>query len=306
VVAPRPPKRGLSPAQKLTLIRESRPTFPSMPVERACHLLGVSRSNYYEPRPAREPVEETLRLRDAIERIALEFPGYGYRRVTAQLHREGWEVNHKRVLRVMRTESLLCQLKRCWVKTTNSEHGLHIYPNLLPEAGWRQLTGLNQAWAADITYIRLPQRFVYLAAILDAYSRRVVGWSLSRSIDGELVLAALGRALASRQPAEGWIHHSDRGVQYACRDYIERLAAAGARISMAAKGTPRENAQAESFFRTLKHEEVYLQDYQDEQEVERSIGRFIEAVYNEKRLHSSLGYRPPREFEELFQAGVLY
>lgn len=167
------------------------------------------------------------------------------------------------------------------------------------------MTGINQAWAADITYIRLPQEFVYLAVLLDAYSRRVVGWALSRRIDSELALAALERALPEREPAPGWIHHSDRGVQYACGAYVKRLEAVGAQISMSAKGTPRENAQAERFFRTLKEEEVYLQEYASLEEAERAIGHFIEAVYNEKRLHSALGYRPPTEFEQLCAIGLL-
>jgi len=209
----------------------------------------------------------------------------------------------------MRAESLLCQLKRRWARTTDSEHGLRIYPNLLADCGWRALTRLDQAWVADLTYIRLPAGFCYLAAILDAFSRKVVGWSLSRHIDADLAVAALEQALAGRQPRAGWIHHSDRGVQYACRDYVERLDAAGAQVSMSAKGTPRENAQAESFFRTLKHEEVNLSDYEDYDEAKHALGCFIERVYNEKRLqrlHSSLGYRPPSEFEELFAAGFFH
>jgi putative transposase len=246
-----------------------------------------------------------LALREAIERVVLEFPGYGYRRVTHHLQRAGWAVNHKRVLRVMHQESLLCHLQRHWVRTTDSEHGLRVYPNLLSNAGWRTLTGINQAWAADLTYVRLAREFCYLAAILDAYSRRVVGWHLSRQIDAALAVAALEKALAARQPAAGWIHHSDQGVQYACRDYVQLLEGAQARISMAAKGTPRENAQVESFMRTLKHEEVYLHDYETFEDAEPSIGHFIERVYNEKRLHSSLGYRPPSEFEELLATGQL-
>jgi putative transposase len=274
-------------------------------VERTCQLLGMSRASYYRVGRAPQPDPEGTALRHAIEELVLQFPGYGYRRGTKQLQREGWHVNHKRVLRIMREESLLCRLKRRWVRTTDSAHGLTVYPNLLPQAGWRSLTGPNQAWVADITYIRLPQGFCYLAAILDAYSRKVVGWELGQELDARFVLAALKRALKERQPARGWIHHSDRGVQYACRDYVTRLEAAGARISMSGKGCPRDNAQAESFMRTLKHEEVYLQDYQTYPEAERSIGRFIDDVYNQKRLHSSLGYRPPSEFEELLAAGLL-
>jgi putative transposase len=288
------------------LIEESRRLFPAVPTQRACQLLTASRASYYRrpvPPPEQEP--EAERLREAIERVVLEFPGYGYRRVTQHLQREGWMVNHKRVLRIMRAESLLCQLQRRWVKTTDSEHGLRVYPNLLANAGWRQLTGINQAWAADITDIRLAAEFCYLAAILDAYSRRVVGWCLSRPIDAALAVTALRRALAARQPPPGWIHHSDQGVQYACREYVAMLEGADARISMAAKGTPRENAQAESFMRTLKQEEVYLHDYQTFEDAEPSIEQFIDRVYNEKRLHSSLGYRPPSEFEALLVAGQL-
>jgi putative transposase len=202
----------------------------------------------------------------------------------------------------MRQVSLLCKLKRRWVKTTDSEHGLRVYPNLLRNA---RPTGLDQAWVADITYVRLLEQFVYLATLMDAFSRRVVGWCLSREIDRHLVLTALDRALATRQPSASWIHHSDQGVQYVCSAYAERLLAAGARISMAAKGTPLENAQAERFFRTLKQEEVYLHDYETFAEAEASIGRFIEEVYNQKRLHSAIGYRPPTEFEQLFLNGML-
>ena len=297
------------------MIRESRRAddpLSGLPVEVACAVLEVNRGSYYRRPGDTGPFAQLdwagrdVVLRDAIERVVLDSPGYGYRRVTAHLRRDGWRVNRKRVLRVMREESLLCQLKRRWTRTTDSEHGLRVYPNLLADCGWRALTGLDQAWVADLTYIRLPHGFCYLAAILDAFSRKVVGWSLSRSIDAALAVAALEQALVSRRPRAGWIHHSDRGVQYACRDYVERLDAAGAQVSMSAKGTPRENAQAESFFRTLKHEEVNLSDYEDYDEAKQALGRFIERVYNEKRLHSSLGYRPPSEFEELFAAGFFH
>jgi transposase InsO family protein len=288
------------------VIQESPDLIPALSVDHACRLLSLNRGSGYRygtgPAPAR-PGTPDVELRDAIERIVLEFPGYGYRRVTVQLHRDGWNVNHKRVRRLMREECLLCQLKRRWVRTTDSEHGFRVYPNLLPDAGWRELTRPDEAWAGDITYIRLGQQFVYLAVILDAFSRRVVGWCLSREIDAALTVTALEQALQVRQPPAGWIHHSDRGVQYACRDYVARVEAAGGRVSMAAKGTPRENAQAESFMRTLKAEEVALQEYATYEAVLRSIRHFIEAVYNRKRLHSSLGYLPPIEFEEQFAAG---
>lgn len=289
------------------MIQESRTAgdpVSALPLEVACGLLGVNRGSYYRHDPSVIYVPEPDRaLRAAIEGIVLEFAGYGYRRVTAQLHRDGWQVNHKRVLRLMSEESLLCQLRRRWRRTTDSEHGLRIYPNLLAGCGWRGLTGINQAWVADLTYIRLGSGFCYLAAILDAYSRKVVGWELSASLEAALAVSALRQALASRQPPVGFIHHSDRGVQYACRDYVAVLEGAGAQISMAAKGTPRDNAQAESFFRTLKHEEVYLNEYEHYGEAKQALGRFIERVYNEKRLHSSLGYRPPSEFETLTAAG---
>jgi putative transposase len=292
------------------VIQDNPQLVAELSLARACAVLAVNRGSYYRseaPLAAdRERPAEAMGLRERIEAITLEFPGYGYRRVTAQLQREGWAVNHKRVLRIMREESLLCELQRRWVKTTDSEHGLRTYPNLLAQRGWRQLTGINQAWAADLTYIRLREGFCYLAALLDAFSRRVVGWHLAERLDASLTVTALERALASRCPPPGLIHHSDQGVQYACRDYVAVLEGVGARISMAAKGTPRENAQAESFFRTLKYEEVYLQEYETVLDVEPSVGRFIESVYNEKRLHSSLGYRPPSEFEDLVLAGLLH
>lgn len=291
------------------MIHENPALMQELSVDHACRVLALNRGSYYRygTTPARgQPAFQEVALRDAIERIVLEFPGYGYRRVTVQLQRDGWNVNRKRVLRLMRQECLLCQLKRRWVKTTDSEHGFRVYPNLLEETGWRRLTRPDEAWASDITYIRLGQQFVYLAVLLDAFSRRVVGWCLSRQIDASLTVTALEQALQQRRPPAGWIHHSDRGVQYACRDYVERVEGAGGRVSMAAKGTPRENAQAESFMRTLKAEEVNLQEYASYEAVQASIPRFIEAVYNRKRLHSSIGYLPPVEFEEQFAAGVFH
>ncbi len=279
------------------MIPELHAVFPDLSLRRACTLLGLSRSGMYEggQRAARDAA--TVALRDAIERIVLDFPGYGYRRVTHALRREGWSINAKRVLRVMREESLLCQLKRRFVVTTDSQHGFPRYPNLLRE---QTVDSLNQAWVADLTSIRLPTTFVYLATILDAYSRRCVGWELSRHVDTGLTLVALERAIATRAPAPGLIHHSDQGVQYASTRYVARLEQRGVQISMAAVGNPYQNALAESFFATLKREEVYLHDYQTFTEAETHLERFIDDVYNHKRLHSSLGYRPPSEFEARF------
>ena len=225
------------------MIGKAREEHPEMYIERLCDLMGVSRSWYYERSSGTEKAKRDVALRDIIERIVLEFPGYGYRseaRVTATLKREGWSVNHKRVLSIMREESLLCQLKRRFKPTTDSAHAFARYPNLIKDT---EIDGLDQAWLSDITYVRLPTAFCYLAAILDAYSRRCVGWHLSRFIDTSLTLSALEMALGTRRPAAGVIHHSDQGVQYASSEYIARLEGAGALISMAAVGNPYENAQ---------------------------------------------------------------
>ena len=276
------------------MIAEVRAAFPQLSVRRLCALLGTGRTWYYtRPTAAAVAIRDTA-LRDAIERVVLDFPGYGYRRATKALQREGWDVNHKRVLRVMRKEALLCHLKRRFVVTTDAAHGCRTYPNLL--AGL-PITRLDQVWVADITYIRLPTAFVYRACVLDAYARRCVGWQRARQIDTRLTRAALDHALDTRQPVPGLIHHSDRGVPYASADYVARLEDTGCRISMSAKGNPYDNARAERFFKTLKREEVYLQHYQTFAEAERNLARFIDDVYNRKRLHSSLGYRPPAEFE---------
>lgn len=277
---------------------------PRLPLTRLCATLGVSRSWYYERQERRAHLEHdevqeneaNVELRVAIEELVLEFPGYGYRRVTKALARAGYVVNHKRVLRIMREESLLCQLKRRFVPTTDSNHSFRTYPNLLREM---VLSAPDQAWQADITYVRLPTGFAYLAAVLDAYSRRCVGWQLSRCIDTNLTLAALDMALAARSVEPGLVHHSDRGVQYASSAYVERLESVGVLASMSAKGNPYDNAKAESFFKTLKREEVYLKEYRTFAEAEANIGQFIEDLYNAKRLHSSLGYLPPAEFEAL-------
>jgi putative transposase len=278
------------------MISEAKQTHAATSERELCRLFGVSRSWYYERPSPEQKAAQDVELRDAIERIVLEFPGYGYRRVTKELHRRGWTVNHKRVLRLMREESLLCQIKRRFVPTTDSAHAYGSYPNLIKDT---KLDALDQVWISDITYVRLPTSFCYLAAILDAYSRRCVGWHLSPFIDTRLTLSALGMALSTRQPGAGLIHHSDRGVQYASSEYVARLEEAGALISMTSVGNPYENAKAESFFRTLKLEEVYVKDYRDFEEAQENIAEFIEEVYNHKRLHSSLGYLPPVEFEAI-------
>jgi transposase InsO family protein len=281
------------------MIAEIHAAEPRLSIRRLCDLTETGRTWYYTHPSTAETAARDVDLREAIEQIVLEFPGYGYRRVTEELQRQAWVVNRKRVLRVMRTESLLCQLKRHVVVTTDSAHGFPHYPNHIKDL---PITGLNQIWVADLTYIHLPTTFAYLAAILDAYSRRCIGWHVSTRIDTQLTLAALERALRERQPAPGVIHHSDHGVQYASTDYVARLEAAGVQISMAAVGNPYENAQIESFFKTLKREEVYLNEYQSFAEAEAHLDHFIEDVYNIKRLHSSLGYRPPAEFETLVTA----
>jgi transposase InsO family protein len=268
-------------------------------IERMAELGGVSRAGFYrfdadrQPRPDRD-----MDLRDAIQRVALEWPSYGRPRITAELRRRGWNVNPKRVYRLMREDNLLCVRKRKFVVTTDSSHDRKVYPNL---AGEMALTGIDQLWVADITYIRLHSEFVYLAVVIDACSRRVIGWALERTVEDDLPLAALRQALELRQPEPGLVHHSDRGSQYASGDYTDLLKAHGCRISMSHKASPWENAGCESWMKTLKSEEVYRQDYRDLTEARASIAQFIDEVYNQKRLHSALGYRPPVEFEDVLK-----
>jgi putative transposase len=263
-------------------------------VNQLCQIAGVSRAGYYRFRRRHEPRQASMTLRNHIQQIALRWPAYGYRRVHAELVRQGWRINHKRVLRLMRSDNLLCVRRRKFLFTTDSRHSLPIYPNLVEEL---IVTSIDQLWVADITYIRLQLEFVYLAVLLDACSRRCLGWALRRSLEAALALEALRMALRQRRPKPGLIHHSDRGVQYASRDYTAELQQHGIRISMSRTASPYDNAQAESFMKTLKYEEVYRTEYRCLEEARASIGEFLNKIYNRERLHSALGYRPPLEFE---------
>ena len=259
-----------------------------------CAMTGLNRAGFYRWRvpPAPSPVE--MEIRDQMQLIAVESPAYGYRRITHELQRRNFEVSYKQVLRMLRQDNLLCVRRRAFLVTTDSRHSLPVYPNL---AGKMKPTAIDQLWIADITYIRLRTEFVYLAVVLDAYSRRVIGWALGRTLEAELAVNGLRMALDERRPAPGLVHHSDRGVQYASHAYIELLKQHQAIISMSRKANPWDNAACESFIKTLKQEEVYSNEYRDFNEALAGIGEFIEVVYNRKRLHSSLGYVPPAEFE---------
>jgi transposase InsO family protein len=263
-------------------------------IDEACRAAQVSRAGFYRSFDEQAPRQAETELRDWIQRVALENRFYGYRRVAAELRLQGVVVNHKRVLRVMREDNLLSLRKRRFVVTTDSRHYRPIFPNLL--AG-REITAPNQVWVADITYIRLREEFIFLAVVLDAFSRRVLGWELGESLQATLALAALNRALAERPVPAGIIHHSDQGIQYASAEVIDRLLECGFQISMSRKASPWENGRVESFMKTLKAEEVSLRQYRNLAEARRSIGHFLDQVYNQQRLHSALGYLPPVHFE---------
>jgi len=266
-----------------------------------CSLASFSRAGFYraqQPLPKSSP--EDLKLRDAMHKVALEWPCYGSRRMSRVLKKRGFKVNRKRLQRLMREDNLLCVAKRKFVVTTDSEHPLPVYPNLPPKM---KLTGINQLWIADITYIRLEEEFVYLAVILDAFSRRVIGWSLDATMAESLTVAALQMALSGREVGPGLVHHSDRGVQYAAGGYTRLLTDHGITISMSRKGNPWDNAACESFMKTLKHEEVQRTEYRNLADARVRIGRFLESIYNDRRMHSSLSYQSPSEFERSLPSG---
>jgi putative transposase len=269
----------------------------SLEVEKMCELAKVSRASYYRwLQPAEEDRTEEMQLRNAIQQGSLEHRFYGYRRITAMLRQQGWIVNTKRVRRWMNEDGLLAIRRRKFVATTDAGHGMRIYPNL---AASLELASPDQLWVADLTYIRLGEQFVFLAVVLDAYSRRVVGWAVGESLTSQLALAALEMAIQGRSPRPGLVHHSDGGTQYASYGYTGKLESIGALASMSRPGRPWENGKCESFMKTIKKEEVDARSYRDRKELERNIEEFIERDYNRVRLHSALGYRSPQDFERM-------
>ena len=273
----------------------------SLSIERMCQLALVSRAGFYRSLQEAHPREEEMAVRDEIQQIALAHRRrYGYRRITAELRRRGLLVNHKRVARLMREDNLLAVQPRAFVATTDSQHELEVYLNL---ASRLTLTGLNQLWVADITYIRLRTEFVYLAVILDGFSRKVVGWALEKTLATRLPLAALQQAIMGRQPPPGLVHHSDRGIQYASGAYVQVLRQHRMIPSMSRPANPYDNASCESFVKTLKREEIYATSYRDLDHLRANIAAFIDQYYNAVRLHSALGYRSPDEFERGLASG---
>lgn len=268
----------------------------SLSIERMCQLGQVSRAGFYRSLQGQQPLQEEMELRSTIQQIFVEHRRrYGYRRVTKELQRRGMMVNRKRVERLMKEDNLLAVQPRAFVVTTDSKHELEVYLNL---ASRMKLTGINQLWVADITYIRLQAEFVYLAVILDRFSRKVVGWALARTLTTRLPKTALEQAIAQRQPLPGLVHHSDRGVQYASHEYLNVLQQHQIIPSMSRPANPYDNASCESFMKTLKREEIYANDYQNLEQLRTNIEAFIDQYYNRCRLHSALGYRPPEEFEQ--------
>lgn len=269
-----------------------------------CHAAQVSRAGFYRDWQQSKPEAEEMELRSRIQQIVVAHRRcYGYRRVKRDLKEQGWIVNHKRVARIMEEDNLLAVQRRKFIVTTDSDHDLPVFRNLAAVMKGR-LTGINQLWVADITYVRLREEFVYLALVLDVYSRKVVGWALADSLDAGIVLMALRRAIATRQPQPGLVHHSDRGAQYACREYIALLEEHGIEPSMSRAGNPYDNAHCESFIRTLKQEEIYTRKYRNRADLELHVAEFLEEYYNRRRLHSALGYRTPEDFERSLPASV--
>ena len=260
-----------------------------------CELTGVSRASFYRDWEQKAPSEAEVALRDAVQRIALAHRDYGYRRITALIQRAGWVVGEEKVRAILRTDNLLAVRRRKFVVTTDSNHRFRVHPNL---AESMELTAVNQLWVADITYIRLRWEFVFLAVVLDAFSRKAIGWELGRTLETKLTLAALEAAIAGRHPQPGWVHHSDRGTQYASNQYVQRLEDCGAHLSMSRPARPWENGICESFIKTLKREEIEARRYAGFAELRQHLDEFMEQIYNKVRLHSALGYRSPEEFEQ--------
>ena len=260
-----------------------------------CYLAGVSRAGYYRWLEEEAPDQAEMEQRISIQQIALaHHRRYGYRRITAELHRQGMSINHKRVSRILREDNLLAIRYRKYILTTDSQHEQPVYINL---AARMTLSGINQLWVADITYIRLRAEFVFLAVVIDRFSRKAIGWALECTLAARLALAALRQAVALRQPPPGVVHHSDQGIQYACAEYMEELQRHGMVPSMSRPANPYDNAVCESFLKTLKQEEIYCRQYRDMAELSAHLEEFIEHYYNRQRLHSALGYRTPEEFE---------
>jgi transposase InsO family protein len=283
-------------------MREVEQAQEHLSIESMCRVVGVSRASFYRDWQGREPQEEDMELRARIQQIVIAHRRcYGYRRVSRELKDQGWRVNHKRVARMMAEDNLLAIRRRKYIVTTESEHDLAVFRNL---AATLRLTGINQLWVADITYIRLREAFLYLAVVLDAFSRRVVGWALDESLETSLVVTALRKAITERKPAAGLVHHSDRGTQYASREYIALLETHGIEPSMSRAGRPYDNGKCERFIKTLKEEEIDTRQYRDRIDLELHIAEFLEHYYNRRRLHSALGYQSPVNFEHSQQRAV--
>jgi len=260
-----------------------------------CELTGVSRASFYRDWEQKAPSAAEMALRDAVQRTALAHRDHGYRRITPLVQRAGFEVGEEKVRRILRSDNLLAVRRRKFVVTTNAKHHFRVHPNL---AESMELTAVNQLWVADITYIRLLREFVFLAVVLDAFSRKAIGWELGRTLETKLALAALEAAIATRQPRPGLVHHSDRGTQYASNDYVQRVEACGAHLSMSRPASPWENGKCESFMKTLKREEIDARRYASFAELRQHVDEFMEQIYNKVRLHSALQYRSPEEFEQ--------